>query len=103
MAATAPTLPLVELVLEGKAATVEGRLVMLVLGDKEVTVALGVREVMVVLGGTTVLTEEDMGATAHKDTSTPTRSSIPKTQSHQERIIRPSMSYVYFIYTLERS
>merc|ERR1712110_1213979 len=55
--------------LEGKEATVE---------DRVVTVVLEGREVMVVLEGTIVLIEEGMGVIARKGTSTPTRWSIPK-------------------------
>ena len=81
MAATAPPLPLLELILEGKG-------VMAVLGDKEV---------MVVLEGTTALTEEGMEAIAPKGTSTPIRLNILKTQSHQEQTTRLSVSYIYYL------
>ena len=87
MAATAPPLPLVELVLEG-------RVVMAVLGDKEVIAVLGDKGVMVVLEGTIALTEEGMGAIAPKGTSTPIRLIIPKIQSHQEQTTRLSVSYI---------
>ena len=60
-----------------------------VLEGRVVTVVLEGREVMVVLEGTIALIEEGMGVIVPKATSTPTRSSIPKTQSHREQITSP--------------
>jgi len=80
VAALATPPRLLDLVLVGKEATGE---------DRVVTVVLAGREVMVVLEGTIALIEEGMGVIVPKATSTPTRSSIPKTQSHREQITSP--------------
>ena len=87
--AIATLLPLVDLALEGKEATLE---------DRGVTVVLEDREVMVVLEVTIAPTEEGIRVTAAKGTSTPTRLNTQKTQNHQEQITSPSTPYISFPY-----